>query len=186
MLDGGNLAEAVVEPELLECGKCDLRTPDLLKGGICRPCSNKRAMLSKMFGCWPINAFKNLSAAQQTEFWATGGGGGCKGDMVTALAKTFSFVEVRRNTDSVGGTFLPLSVLATQGYDAETLERIQRETHPDNIEDHPPPMFLKLVMDIICSGGDRSVVSVCVYVRMCVCAHVLRSTGCWAQLTGSH
>ena len=104
-----------------ECSKCKWQKP--VENGfaaragtsfVCKQCNCKRSTASQIFGAWPISLFAMLPESQQIEFWRDGGKGA---QMIQrALVKEISEQRLEEERTSVGGQYLPRSVLKTQGY----------------------------------------------------------------------
>lgn len=119
------------------CVKCALekQEEEMAKGRerICKNCACKRAILSKMFQTWPIEAFKELPDATQQTFWQSGTRTKCA--MGLQLTTDVASHRVHKATNRKGGSYLPLSVYSTQGYTASQCERIAAQCPSLNDEE---------------------------------------------------
>ena len=101
----------------------------------CKPCVAKRTLLSQMFAGWPISAFTELSAEQQTLFWESSHACPSKGALHTLVVKDITShrvdIKLWRNAD----TFLPLSVYATQGFNTTKIEQNCASRWCDQLEE---------------------------------------------------
>ena len=123
----------------LLCCKCKLDKPNDSAGGggggssayfVCKTCNTKRSTLSQLFGKWPVDHFTTLPEEQQIAFWRTGTKG--KQQIQEALAEAVTEHRETVYKTTVGGTYLPLSVLDKQGFDTSLVE-----TQCTDVEDHP-------------------------------------------------
>ena len=115
---------------LFRCKKCkrQVQPEDLpgdrlpAEGGliICKPCLSKTATLSKMFGKWPIPDFDELPDEEQAEFWRAGN---TRKDLLNQLTKSVSEVTEKTKTNSVNGTYYPLSWYEKNGFDVEKIKK---------------------------------------------------------------
>jgi hypothetical protein len=117
------------------CTKCKLMKPVegaavAGPGFCCRQCNTKRSSLSQIFGYWPIQLFSSLPPSQQEAFWQSEARG--KVEIQNALVKEVTDYRHEEERTSVGGKFLPLSVLKAKGFDVETIEKNCTDT-----EEHP-------------------------------------------------
>jgi hypothetical protein len=96
----------------------------------CPACNTKHAGLSRRFGKWPIDEFKDLTEDEQSEFWADANNSSKNLDKQVEKVLEKRYMEERRATEE--GAYLPLSVYATQGYDVGNIERSCTD-----VQDHP-------------------------------------------------
>lgn len=109
------------------CNKCD--GPSHVKD-ICSKCNTKRALLSRMFGKWPIQSFNKLEKEEQLEFWQDDGMGAT--GILVDLTKSITKHRVQVRTDMMGGKYLPLTVYESMGYNTRDIEKncVDAEEHP--------------------------------------------------------
>ena len=114
-----------------KCVKCKLHKE--VKGSavasphfVCRECNCKRATCSQVFGHWPIDLFTELSEEHQTLFWQSDVKG--KAQIQNALVNTVVNQREEEQRTSVGGTYLPLSVLEAKGFDGEKIKNECKDT----------------------------------------------------------
>ena len=109
------------------CHKCKLEKPtdpDISTCSsayfVCSSCNVKRATLSRLLGQWPIDQFSQLPEDQQTAFWRCE----VKGRQAIQDALAEQVTEHRETVEktTIGGTYLPLSVLEKQGFDPARVE----------------------------------------------------------------
>lgn len=95
----------------------------------CKLCSNKRAMGSKVFGRWPIDAFKLLQPDEQVAFWQSETNS--KETLEASLTKCLTDHRVKKTSDMHNGKFLPLTAWAVLGFDADLIKAncTQTEEH---------------------------------------------------------
>jgi hypothetical protein len=79
-------------------------------------------MFIRMFGKWPIDTFEELSAEQQVAVWQCGNS---KQAMQAALIDEVSKKRIDDEIQRTEGSFLPLSVYRTHGYDEASLAAIE-------------------------------------------------------------
>ena len=89
------------------------------KETICPGCASKRVMFIRMFGHWPIQPFKELSAENQVLVWQ---GGNNKDALHHLLQKKIIEQKIDEEELKDEGSYLPLSVYANLGYKTDTLE----------------------------------------------------------------
>ena len=97
----------------------------------CSRCNTKCVLMNRMCGSWPTDEFLELSAEQQVEFYRTPGG---SKDFKKKYVETLVNNYVTKKREYVTGEFQPLSYWKEQGYD---IDRIARNTGPENIKEHP-------------------------------------------------
>ena len=102
----------------------------------CKKCVAKRTLLSQMFGGWPIPAFKELDAEQQTLFWESSHDCTGKGALQTLVIKDITSHRVNVKLTRNAGTFLPLSVYATQGFKTENIKKKCVSRWCEELEEH--------------------------------------------------
>lgn len=102
---------------------------------LCNSCNSRLASLSRSFGKWPIPEFQELSLEEQQSFWKDTCLPG------TTLQKMKSMLldrVVKSRSDkveaSIHGSWLPLGVYASQGYDTM---QIEKACIGDNVRDCP-------------------------------------------------
>ena len=131
-LDAGN--DAPEEAATCECSKCKLKKPVEGKAVarpsfVCNQCNTKRSTLSQLFGHWPIRLFSCLPEQQQIAFWQSEAKG--KENIQNALVEEVADYRHEEDKKIVGGTYLPLSVLKTRGFDIEQIKKycVDTEEH---------------------------------------------------------
>ena len=82
-----------------------------------------------MFGGWPIEPFKELNKELQVDFWQDEAVGQAALERALELIVIKHKIQIKR--DARGGTYLPLSVYETQGFDIEDIRKNCKDT-----EDH--------------------------------------------------
>jgi len=87
---------------------------------ICPKCVSKRVIFTRMFGHWPIQPFKELSAENQVLVWQ--GDSNNKDSLHHMLQKTITDHAIDEEEHKNEGSYLPLSVYSTLGYNTENLE----------------------------------------------------------------
>jgi len=118
---GGNRRSGA--PKCL-CSKCKLHK-EVLGGATagpgfcCRACNTKRSTLSQIFGHWPIDLFTTLPESNQTAFWQSDVKG--KAAIQSQLAKEVTNFRIEEERTSTGGTYLPQSVLESQGFSTDAI-----------------------------------------------------------------
>ena len=113
------------------CSKCGY-TVDPVKRGVrlltksppsfeCSKCNSKQTMLSRMFGQWPLQQFRDLDQETQQAFWrsSTSNGESLKKAVEHHLVKRL--VDIRCAKEE--GPFLPLSAWQSRGFDIDTIRR---------------------------------------------------------------
>ena len=105
------------------CKKCHGPMPGCSGEQVCNPCLCKRSQLIQIFGKWPVPAFEKFPEEAQVAFWDKAKL--CKrGNQVEALlVKHIEDSRISENT-----TRDPLSVYKTQGYDAEAIANIEKNS----------------------------------------------------------
>ena len=128
-----------VGDQVPRCGKClqevdPLRCRYVSKNGEkfkCQARNSKHSGLCRMLGAWPIDAFKRLPPEEQTTFWQQAGNTRehLKQQVFDIMKK--EYVEQRKIEES--GTYLPLSVYGSQGYDTDRIAKFCKDTriHPE-------------------------------------------------------
>ena len=101
-----------------ECGKCSRQST--FNGDCCKGCTAKRTMGSKIFGRWPIDAFKQLNTDQQVAFWQSETS--TREAMEASLAKVITDNRISKEEDMHKGKYLPLSVWAADGFDVDIIK----------------------------------------------------------------
>ena len=110
------------------CSKCKLHKEVL--GGCCKGCNTKRSTLSQIFGHWPIDLFTTLPEESQIAFWQSDVKG--KAAIQSQLAKEVTNFRIEEERTSTGGTYLPQSVLESQGFSTDAILACRdTEVHPD-------------------------------------------------------
>ena len=124
------------------CRRCNGRIADVLARGVritrkspptfqCGTCGSKTVTLIRLFGTWPVPEFEAISEAEQKHFWSS-----CKSavELKKAVVDICVKARVELHSKGIGGTFLPLSVYAVQGYDPADIEQNSaeedKELHP--------------------------------------------------------
>ena len=87
---------------------------------ICPKCVSKRVIFTRMFGHWPIQPFKELSAENQVLVWQ--GDSNNKDALHHMLQKTITAHAIDEEEHKDEGSYLPSSVYKTLGYNTENLE----------------------------------------------------------------
>jgi hypothetical protein len=96
----------------------------------CRACNTKRSTLSQIFGHWPIDLFTTLPESNQIAFWQSDVKG--KAAIQNQLAKEVTHFRIEEERTSTGGTYLPQSVLESQGFSTDAILACKdTEVHPD-------------------------------------------------------
>ena len=109
------------------CNKCDkeLSLSDAsLRGSVCSSCNVKRSTLSRMFGGWPVEAFRKLPEESQKLFWQNTSTS--KSDLETQLTKQVVESREKRSSSGGKGEFLPTSVYRSRGYTEEQIGHIEQ------------------------------------------------------------
>ena len=111
-----------------ECTKCKETKGegDMTTGreNICKSCCSKRSLLSTMFGKWPIPSFSLMPVEFQTKMWQADAK--TKPTLQTAVVMALSLHHEEVEKELLEGTFLPLNVWATRGYNMEQLANIEK------------------------------------------------------------
>lgn len=87
---------------------------------ICPKCVSKRVIFTRMFGHWPIQPFKELSAENQVLVWQ--GDSNNKDALHHMLQKTITAHAIDEEEHKDEGSYLPKSVYKTLGYNTENIE----------------------------------------------------------------
>ena len=87
---------------------------------ICPVCCSKLTGLNRLCGHWPIEEFKELSAAEQESFFQSCGAGTAA--LKKAIEQHIIRRQVHQRVNEVAGEFLPLSVWQTRGFDPSIIE----------------------------------------------------------------
>ena len=99
-------------------------------GFCCRACNTKRSTLSQIFGHWPIDLFTTLPESNQTAFWQSDVKG--KAAIQSQLAKEVTNFRIEEERTSTGGTYLPQSVLESQGFSTDAILACKdTDVHPE-------------------------------------------------------
>ena len=88
---------------------------------VCNSCNTKQTLLTRALGTWPTPEFKELGEAEQAEFWKRAATAKNQEQLKMTLIDTLVTRRVDRVTARVSGTYLPLSVYATQGFDTSLI-----------------------------------------------------------------
>ena len=105
--------EPIVDQALLEkCQECNTVT--------CKGCNCKRATLSKVFGSWPIEPYKEMHSELQDEFWKEP----CNSReaIVQSLAKKISTFRTKYKVEGYKGKFLPLAAWERIGWEPAIID----------------------------------------------------------------
>ena len=132
---------------------------------ICPVCCSKLTGLNRLCGHWPIEEFKELSAAEQESFFQSCGAGTAA--LKKAIEQHIIRRQVHQRVNEVAGEFLPLSVWQIRGFDPEIIEK----TCPKEIHAQLGPTYqvkihstgekaieeqVRQHMARVCSGKDRA------------------------------
>jgi len=101
-------------------GTSAFRQDGYKKETICPGCASKRVMFIRMFGHWPIQPFKELSAENQVLVWQ--GDSNNKDALHHMLQKTITAHAIDEEEHKDEGSYLPKSVYKTLGYNTENIE----------------------------------------------------------------
>jgi chemotaxis protein histidine kinase CheA len=112
---------AAEEEPAKACTKCGRPCGDSKSKAVCKACNSKRAILSTMFGTWPIKPFQDLPAEAQKSIWLSNAKG--KVALQALLELKISEVKEERNTTGLKGKYLPLSVYRNIGYNTSSIEQ---------------------------------------------------------------
>ena len=132
----------VIPPPMPTCSRCKVQV-DVLKqrvqiksrsNMVCPSCNSKGVALSRAFGKWPPRSFANLSSDWQTKFWKDVAGVKGSEALKELVVQSITTKRVEEESCKFGGSFLPLSVYAQQGYDTAM---IKKHCSPRDIEEHP-------------------------------------------------
>ena len=112
------------------CGKCGyecdpLRSQLKSKGAgkwQCNSCNTRQCMLSKMCNGFPNADFKALSENDQTAFWIQAREAANGHRLKEILINTFIRKRTDQITARIGGTYLPLTVYQSMGYDVDLIQ----------------------------------------------------------------
>jgi hypothetical protein len=96
----------------------------MVRGNTCASCNSKRAILSKLFGGWPIKLYSDLPKEIQDLFWADSPSS--KAGLESALKKHIVHDKVKQSTKGSKGKFYPISVYHTMGYRGVALDNIAK------------------------------------------------------------
>ena len=127
---GKPLAKPLVEQA---CGKCGNIVEPMAKGvrlmkkspavWMCRVCNNRTSSLSSFFSGWPLEGFKDLSQAEQQQFWLDVGAA-MGPDGIKKVVETSIFVrQVRRTINAARGEYQPIKHWVRLGYDGAYIRR---------------------------------------------------------------
>ena len=106
--------------------KCDLEVNPLKctqKGPqkwLCGKCNYKGLKLHRLFGHWPIEAFKGLDAATAAEFWRNTNTSNA--DIQRQIIDMISKITKEKEMESADGKYQPLGYWQTLGYDVEMIK----------------------------------------------------------------
>ena len=125
------------QPVCCKCGMtCELARSQFRgtkNGGTwkCNACNTKAVLLSRSLGSFPTPEFKELSEEAQRAFWRdcpVKGSEKIKAFFVNTVVEKM----VEKRMIGVGGSYLPLSVYKTQGYDIDDIQQRckDKRTHP--------------------------------------------------------
>ncbi|CAK0795877.1 unnamed protein product, partial [Prorocentrum cordatum] len=98
----------------------------------CGTCNSKTTTLAEVFGHWPIDEFKGLSAEEQSAFFQTRGTG--QDSIKKAVHEQVMKKWAHQKTNKVAGDFMPEWYWRNQGMPEETIQRM-KALAPG--EDHP-------------------------------------------------
>jgi hypothetical protein len=101
-------------------GTSAFRQDGYKKETICPGCASKRVMFIRMFGHWPIQPFKELSAELQVLVWQ--GDSNNKDALHQMLQKKCTDQAIDEEEHKDEGSYLPKSVYKTLGYNTENIE----------------------------------------------------------------
>ena len=107
--------------EKLICSKCELEFDDLKAGHICNRCNTKKSACFRLFGTWPIMAFKALPQDMQLEWWRSDSANGDA--YVSDLSKCITRVRTTRKVEKYDGGYYPLSWYEKNGFPAADIEK---------------------------------------------------------------
>ena len=95
----------------------------------CPVCNSKATVAARLCGKWPIEEFKELSLAEQEDFWKSCGT--TAWDIMKAIEKHLVRRIINQRVNALEGDFLPLSVWAKKGFDPAIIEaQCEKEMHP--------------------------------------------------------
>lgn len=122
------------------CGKCNVEVDPFkaqLKSKaagrfICNVCNTKSVMFHRTLGAWPVPEFKELSDADQLSFWQEARDKKNGEQLKSLLIDTLVSKRVDKVTARVAGTYLPLTVYKTQGFDVDLISAKCNDT-----QEHP-------------------------------------------------
>ena len=99
----------------------------------CNKCNTTTTTLNRYLGARVAQTLQNIPPAEREQFFkfARENNAGAIKEKITFLMKRHETWEKRYQS---GGSYLPLSVWATQGYDTQRIERLSRPE--DIMEDH--------------------------------------------------
>jgi len=95
---------------------------------VCKTCNCKRVQLHSMFGKWPIPVYERMPKETQVGFWRAAGEVKKRSDLEALLVKKVSDLLINDAVKKAGGSFLPLSVYARQGYSNAMLKSIEQRS----------------------------------------------------------
>ena len=109
------------EPESRYCKECKLA----FTGGdqeklLCSSCKNLRTKLWRRLGAW--DTFKQLDAKDQELFFKKNAGTSDWPTIQSRLVETLTRVRVSESRSETGGSYLPASVLLTQGFTQDVID----------------------------------------------------------------
>jgi len=116
-----------------------------------------------MFGKWPIQAFDELDPAQKTSFWAADVKS--KASLQNLLVTDIATKRIQTEVDRVGGSFLPLSVYKTQGYNVDAIatncpmrydDELQEDTYKLTVHSSFEDKIKSEVSNMVASLRDNS------------------------------
>ena len=95
----------------------------------CGRCNTMSVSLHRIFGQWPLPQFRELSKAEQQDFFRSAGSD--SKSLESKVTDLLSRRLVERSHSQTTGKFLPLAVWERKGYDPAVIERDgQMEMHP--------------------------------------------------------
>ena len=106
------------------CTSCNeaCEPTDMVSRWRCKKCNFVRSYMSRTFGAWPNDGFRDLSEAEQQLFYRDAKKARNDKELLKSIvSRTLSRTHSEIEKASKGGTYLPLSVLTTQGYDMKTI-----------------------------------------------------------------
>ena len=127
------------EPESRYCKECKLA----FTGGdqeklLCSSCKNLRTKLWRRLGAW--DTFKQLDAKDRELFFKKNAGTSDWPTIQSRLVETLTRVRVSESRSETGGSYLPASVLLTQGFTQDVIDACSdTEDNPALGGDNVPP-----------------------------------------------